>query len=202
VDPRHRPVASGPMAAGDGAVIGVSVAADWVLVYSVHEQCEACGFDGLAYGASELLEALRALGDRWRRQLQAAAGDLRTRPEPHAWSAIEYAAHSRDVTALHAYGVEQALTHDEPVYPPLGDDAIEEAARTYVTVDPREVCDALSAAAARLAQLASDAGVSAWTRGLTVGDTRSDVRRLLEHALHDSQHHLDDVTRGLTLLRQ
>jgi hypothetical protein len=93
-----------------------SVAADWLLVSSAHEQCEACGFDGLTYGAPELLGALRGLGDRWRRQLQAAAADLRTRPQPHTWSAIEYA-HSRDVTALHAHGVEQALTHDEPVYP-------------------------------------------------------------------------------------
>jgi hypothetical protein len=42
-----------------------------------------------------------------------------------------------------------------------------------------------------------DAGVDTWTRGLTVGEARSDVRRLLEHALHDSQHHLDDVQSGL-----
>jgi hypothetical protein len=40
-----------------------------------------------------------------------------------------------------------------------------------------------------------------WSRGLTIGDDRSDVRRLLEHALHDSQHHLADVERGLTTLR-
>jgi hypothetical protein len=38
-------------------------------------------------------------------------------------------------------------------------------------------------------------------RGLTIGDSRSDVRRLLEHALHDSLHHLEDVERGLSLLR-
>jgi hypothetical protein len=48
--------------------------------------------------------------------------------------------------------------------------------------------------------LADDAGVGAWSRGLTVGVTRSDVRRLLEHALHDSQHDLDDVERGVTTM--
>ena len=37
--------------------------------------------------------------------------------------------------------------------------------------------------------------------GSTIGGERSDVRRLLEHALHDSQHHLADVERGLTQLR-
>ncbi|HEX4981834.1 MAG TPA: hypothetical protein VFV63_09055 [Ilumatobacteraceae bacterium] len=60
--------------------------------------------------------------------------------------------------------------------------------------------DVLAATAGRLAQLADEAGVGAWSRGLTVGDTRSDVRFLLEHALHDSLHHLDDVERGLAVL--
>ena len=43
-----------------------------------------------------------------------------------------------------------------------------------------------------MAQIAEDAGAGAWNRGLTVGETRSDVRHLLEHALHDSLQHLDD----------
>lgn len=167
-----------------------------------HEHCDACGFDGATFSDVDLLVALRDLGARWRRQLEVAAGDLRTRPAPTTWSAIEYAAHSRDITALHVYGVEQALTGDEPVYPPIGEDALEEAARSYGGADPAEVCDALSTAACRLAQLASDAGVDAWNRGITVGGVRSDVRRLLEHALHDSEHHLGDVTRGLLLIRQ
>jgi hypothetical protein len=162
-----------------------------------HEQCDACGFDGAAYTDSTLLESLRGLGDRWRRQLVAADVHLRTRPAPATWSAIEYAAHSRDVTALHAYGVEQALTCDEPVFPPFSDDAANQAAAAYGEADADEVGDELARAADRLAQLADDAGVETWTRGLTVGETRSDIRRLLEHALHDSQHHLDDVARGV-----
>ncbi len=169
----------------------------------VHEQCDACGFDGATYSDDDLLEALRSLGERWRQLLALAGVHLRTRPAPTTWSAIEYAAHSRDITALHAYGVEQALIEDEPKYPPIdGDDLIEQAARGYADADPDEVSAELTEAACRLAQLADDAGVSAWTRGLTVGESRSDVRRLLEHALHDSQHHLDDVERGLAALSQ
>ena len=167
---------------------------------SVHEQCDACGFDGGAYTDDELLDALQGLGDRWRHQLAGAGAHLRTRPAAETWSAIEYAAHSRDVTALHAFGVEQALKRDEPAYPAISDEAMEDAASAYGDADPDDVSDALTTAACRLAQLAADAGVAAWRRGLTVGDTRSDVRRLMEHALHDSQHHLDDVERGLGLL--
>lgn len=165
-----------------------------------HEQCAACGFDGAAYTDSALLDALRGLGGRWSRQLAAADVHLRTRPAPATWSAIEYAAHSRDVTALHAYGVEQALTREEPTFPAFSDDILDEAARAYGDADAEDVCDDLTTAARRLAQLAEDAGVAAWARGLRVGDNRSDVRRLLEHALHDSLHHLDDVARGIAAL--
>jgi hypothetical protein len=171
-------------------------------VSRIHEQCIACGFDGRAYSDGELLEAMRDLGEKWCRQLGAAGAHLRTRPAPDTWSAIEYAAHSRDVTALHVYGVEQALTGNEPAFPPIGDDALEAAASSYSHADAGEVGAALAAAADRLAQLAADAGIDAWTRGLTVGGTRSDVRRLLEHALHDSQHHLNDVERGLGQITQ
>ena len=118
------------------------------------------------------------------------------------WSAIEYAAHSRDITALHVFGVEQALTLDEPVFPAIeADELIESAAATYRDIDVGEVLDALESHADRLAQLAADAGPEAWSRGLTIGDDRSDVRRLLEHALHDSQHHLGDVEHGFSRRR-
>jgi hypothetical protein len=153
------------------------------------------------YTDSALLDALRSLQESWHQQLVAASTELRIRPEPDTWSAIEYAAHSRDITALHAYGVEQALTQDEPSFPPIGDDLADAAAVAYADASRDEVVQALGVAAERLARLAEDAGVASWTRGLTVGTSRSDVRRLLEHALHDSRHHLDDVERGLARLR-
>ena len=166
-----------------------------------HERCTACAFDGASFTDGELLGALRSLGPQWRRLLGEAASELRTRPAPETWSAIEYAAHSRDVIGLHAFGVEQALTRHEPTFPPFADDAAESAVAGYGDAEPDAVAEALGAAARRLATLAETAGVDAWERGLTVGDQRSDVRRLLEHALHDSQHHLDDVERGLTAIR-
>ena len=133
----------------------------------------------------------------------AGAGPaLHVRPEPGVWSAIEYAAHSRDITALHVFGVEQALTGDEPVLPAIeSDDLIESAAAHYADEDPATVVDALDREARRLAGLARDAPVDGWSLGITIGHDRSTVRALLEHALHDSHHHLDDVERGLRRLR-
>ena len=168
----------------------------------VHERCDACGFDGAVYDNASLIEALSALGGSWRRLLVDAGADLRTRPAPEVWSAIEYAAHSRDITALHCFGVEQALTGTEPVYPAImADDLIASAATTYKEEDPQLVADALDAEAGRLASMAAGAPDDAWEFGLTVGEDRSTVRGLLEHALHDSMHHIDDVESGLRLVR-
>ncbi len=166
-----------------------------------HEQCEACGFDGARYDDAALLDAVRGLGPRWRDLLAASGPELRARPAPEVWSAIEYGAHSRDIIALHVFGVDQALTLDEPSLPAIADDLVDAAAEGYAGEDPDVVADELEGQARRLAQLADDAGPDAWTRGLTIGDDRIDVRRLLEHALHDSRHHVDDVQRGLAQLR-
>jgi hypothetical protein len=166
-----------------------------------HENCEACGFDGAGYDEVSLLRNLSSLGSRWRMLVDSSGPDLRVRPKPEVWSAIEYAAHSRDITALHAFGIEQALTLDEPSFPAIDDDLIEAAAVAYGASDPEEVLSVLEAEANRLVRLAKTAGAELWWRGLTIGDSRNDVRWLLEHALHDSLHHLGDVNHGLDLLR-
>ena len=166
-----------------------------------HEHCEACGFDGGVYDDASLLDALRALGPRWQALLGAAGPELRQRPEPEVWSALEYAAHSRDITEIHVFGVEQALTNDEPAFGNIDAGLVDAVAVDYNASDPDVVGGELTRASARLAQIAGDAGPDAWSRGLTVGGDRLDVRRLLEHALHDSLHHVDDVERGFARLR-
>jgi hypothetical protein len=167
-----------------------------------HERCSACGFDGSVYDDTALVDSIVGLGSRWRALLIDAGPELRLRPASETWSAIEYAAHSRDITALHVFGVEQALAEDEPAYPAIeGDALIEASAATYHDEDPDAVVAQLDREARRLAASAADAGAAKWSRGITIGDERSTVRRLLEHALHDSLHHLDDIKRGLAALR-
>jgi DinB superfamily len=167
-----------------------------------HERCEACGFDGSVYDDVSLVASIDDLRSRWRRLLSEAGSELRIRPHPSTWSAIEYAAHSRDITALHVFGVEQALTEDEPIYPAIdGDALIEASAATYGEEDLDTVVDQLDLEVRRLRDVAANAAGDAWERGITVGDSRSTIRRLLEHALHDSLHHLDDVQRGLVTIR-
>ena len=166
-----------------------------------HEHCGSCGFDGSEFDPDRLLAALHELGPNWDDLLSRAGSLLRERPAPGTWSAIEYAAHSRDITVLHLWGVEQALGGGEPIIPAVDDDLIESAAANYGDEDPRSVVVALADAANRMADLAADAGQLAWDRGITIGTSRNTVRRLLEHALHDSRHHVADVANGLTDLR-
>ena len=167
-----------------------------------HEWCTACDFDGAAFDGAGLLDALDGLGPSWTALLDGSGELLRVRPEPATWSAIEYAAHSRDITELHRWAVGEALTGTEPVLPGIeADELIESAASTYGSADPVAVVDALGTAAAGMADAARTAGEPAWHLGITVGSSRNSVRRLLEHALHDSTHHLADVARGLAALR-
>jgi hypothetical protein len=163
-----------------------------------HEHCAECGFDGSRYDGPALLAAIRDLGPQWRALLETAGERLRARPAPETWSALEYAAHSRDITALHVFGVEQALTGTEPKFDAIDPGLADTAAENYNAESVDAVLDALDANALRLAQAADDAGEDKWSYGITLGDDRSDVRRLLEHALHDSTHHLQDVERGLS----
>ena len=167
-----------------------------------HEQCDACDFDGAAYGPIALLEAIRELGPQWIRTLLDAGDELRLRPAPQTWSALEYAAHSRDVTALHVFGVEQALTSNEPRFPEIdGAELVERASERYASEDPAVVGLELEDQTRKLADIAAASGPASWSRGITVGASHSDVRFLLEHALHDSLHHLVDVKNGLLVLR-
>jgi tellurite resistance protein len=78
-------------------------------------------------------------------------------------------------------------------------DALAYAATRYAEEHPAADVGALDEQAQRLAALAAEN--AAWTRGLTIGNDRTDIRRLLEHALHDSTHHLLAVKRGLARIR-
>ena len=166
-----------------------------------HDHCDACGFDGATYEDATLLASLRSLGSEWRVLLESAGPELRLRPAPEVWSAIEYAEHTRDIVALHVYGVTEALTGNEPVLPPVEPGLADAAATAYGDADAGVVADEIEEQASLLATLSDDAGPAAWSQGITLGEERADVRRLLEHALHDALHHLDDVERGLSQLR-
>ena len=78
---------------------------------------------------------------------------------------------------------------------------MQSASANYAAQDPGVVGAELETQTGRLAELAEESGPTSWSRGITIGQSRSDVRLLLEHALHDSHHHLVDMENGLSILR-
>ena len=89
----------------------------------MNETCAACGFVASEYSRDDLLGTLRALAPIWRTMTEGVDPSvLATRPADGVWSALEYAAHSRDVTAMMSYAVTRALEEDDPDFgaPPEG----------------------------------------------------------------------------------
>jgi MOSC domain-containing protein YiiM len=118
---------------------------------------------------------------------------LATRPAPEVWSALEYAAHSRDQIAmmgklLHAVLTTEDLAFDEPPEPP----SVHEHGGT---IEP--VIDALRANAVRVYDKVAALDADALRRTFTLGGDQLDLGWVVRHAVHDSMHHLQDVGRGL-----
>ena len=169
--------------------------------------CDECGFDSESVGPAEAVTALRAFGRRYRapltRFLPGEDGDavVRARPAPEVWSALEYAAHVRDVYEWYAARVERTLAEDRPVFDLLlsPDDAA--VAGRYNEQDPVAVADELAANAERLAAMFEGVPDGAWDRfGLTRGEERS-VLSHARRAVHEGNHHLLDIGRGMRAVR-
>src|SRR6185369_11440952 len=99
--------------------------------------CVECGYDGDAKGPNELVRALRTFGRGFSDRLAAIRDDVavRTRPQPGAWSALEYVAHTRDAIAWYGERIARILTQDRPQLTARDWDAICEE-RRYIDEVP------------------------------------------------------------------
>ena len=169
-------------------------------------KCDECGFvyEGLA--AADVPAAIRSFPKRYRapltRFLPGEDGDslLRQRPAPGTWSALEYAAHVRDVFDWYDGWIRRCLAEDRPVLEGPGRDEAAEI-RRYNEDDPGAVTDALAANAERLAATVEGVPDDSWDR---VGLRRDEERSVLftaRRAVHEGSHHLLDIGRGLRAVR-
>ena len=168
--------------------------------------CEECGFDYAALDPADVPPAVRTFAKRYRMPLTRFLRDedadalVRQRPAPEVWSALEYAAHVRDVFASYEGWIRQILAEDRPVLEgPSPDDLAAE--RRYDEDDPIAVADALAANAERLAATVEAVPADGWDRvGLRRDEERS-VLLLARRAVHEGSHHLLDIGRGLRAVR-
>ena len=169
-------------------------------------RCEECGFELDALAPADVPAALRAFAKRYRaplsRFLPGEDGDavVRQRPAQGTWSALEYAAHMRDVFDNYDRWVRQILAEDRPVLEGLPPDELAEE-RRYNEDDPAAVAEALAANAERLAATFDAVPAGAWGRvGVRRGEERS-VDLHARRAVHEGNHHLLDIGRGLRAVR-
>jgi len=98
--------------------------------------CEECGFEYDSVPTHDIGAALRSKAQALLEAL--GAGDVRSRPEPDVWSALEYACHVRDVMQIQIGRVARGLSEDTPSFAPMQRD--ERPARLrYNEQDPRVV---------------------------------------------------------------
>lgn len=169
------------------------------------DRCEACDFVYDAVPVADVAPQLRAMPARYAEAVTAADRDglARTRPEPATWSAVEYACHVRDVLAIQQERVSLALHHDRPDFPPLRRDerAVEER---YNDQDVGAVLDGLAEAAQRFADALDALDADQWQRTGVYHWPETAERSmawLARHTLHESIHHLADITEGTRRLR-
>lgn len=169
-------------------------------------RCEECGFDYESVPPDELAGRVRAFARRYRAPLtRFLPGEdgyalVRTRPDPDTWSALEYAAHVRDVFAWYDERISNSLVAERPEYEGPDPDEAADAGR-YNEDDPAAVAEALAANAERLAATLDSVGDDGWPRvHLRRGEERT-VLFTARRAVHEGGHHLLDIGRVLRAAR-
>jgi len=172
------------------------------------ERCEECGWRAASVTTGNAESTVRDLGRRYRAPLtRLLPGDpddlLRRRPSTATWSALEYAAHVRDVIALWGGALHKLLTEERPVVPrpdpSIADDAA--AAGDYNTLDAMTTADELAANADRMARKIAIIRAEQWDRVIVLGDEEMTAIAVVRKVAHEGAHHLLDIGRSLRAAR-
>lgn len=164
------------------------------------EHCSECGFEASNVTTRNAVNVLHDLGGRYEAALAGDSTDtLRQRPQPQTWSALEYAAHMRDVIALWGGALHVTLTRDHPELPRPDSDLADRTAAegSYNAQDPSTVVKELTANAARMAKKAATIEGDAWNRAVRLGDVQMSALDIVRKVAHEGHHHLLDVSRSI-----
>lgn len=163
------------------------------------ERCDVCGFewDGVtaravpvrAVEAADLAASILREGD---------PGELRLRPEPAVWSAVEYGAHVRDVfynlRDRIVVGIVEQGASPKPMY-----GAVRADLGLYAEDDPATLATELELAARLFARTVRALSPEHLARTIVYGWPRDAERTLLwvaAQAVHEAEHHAADIARG------
>jgi len=165
------------------------------------DRCDECSFvyDGAVLPQLDVL--LCSVRDDFADLLDVDIAQLRRRPSPDTWSALEYACHVRDVLLAQRERLYLALVEDQPSFSPIYRDHRVVLAR-YNDHDPGDVTRELSVAAQLFAGAFCALDGSQRSRTCVYNYPEPTVRTvdwLALHTLHECRHHLADARRSLRL---
>lgn len=155
--------------------------------------CAECGLSYPALTIEAAASVIASLPGAVDAAIGDAASDLRHRPRPDHWSALEYLFHLRDVCVTYTIRLHRARTEDRPVLEPMLNDL---RARRFRYNDRSfdGVRDGLAACAAGLGDEIERLGPPDLERTVTrlPGEHRT-ARWLVRQAAHEVTHHLEDI---------
>jgi len=154
---------------------------NWIWV--LEKPCEDCGYDADDYPDARIAPAI------------LTRPTVRDRPDDATWSPLEYGAHVRDVFRIFGKRVGMMLSEDDPLFDNWDQDATAIAER-YNEQDPQVVGAELADAAAALAETYESLEDAQWQRpGHRSDGAHFTVSTIGRYMLHDTVHHVWDVTR-------
>ena len=163
---------------------------DWTWV--LEQACPECGLDTHQVDPRDVAGMVRGNASSWGEVL--AAPDVRARPSPEKWSALEYGCHVRDVFRRFDERLHLMLNEIDPLFPNWDQDATA-VDDDYAGQDPAVVSDQLGEAAGRIADNFDLVAGDQWHRtGARSDGARFTVATFARYFVHDPIHHLYDVT--------
>lgn len=162
------------------------------------DECAQCGF-------SYDLSRAGAAGDDIRERvgevtaiLGNAGVDVRSRPRPEVWSALEYGCHLRDVLLVQRERVLAARRVNRADCVPMGrEERVEHDG--YSEQEPDAVARQLADAATLFGNVLARLGADDWDRTVIYNYPETHERSLrwvAVHTAHEVQHHLLDIRRA------
>lgn len=171
---------------------------DWTWV--LHETCPECGYDSSTVDPTDVAAAMRANAAAFRSALKRSSMVAERPPVPPGaaprWSALEYAAHVRDVYGLAAERITRMIKKKAPTFADWDQDraAID---GDYASADRDKVSYDLAVNAGKVADLLDKVRGDDWQRsGMRSDGAGFTIASYAVYILHDVTHHLWDVERG------
>jgi hypothetical protein len=169
------------------------------------EVCDECGFDGGLVDMRVAADMLRSLGDRWASVFSHSEELLRARPAPDTWCPVEYAQHTTFAIGAIEWAAGEFVKGRSPDWTQEPADLAGEFDHDLHDCDRFEIAstlDSLSSAAQSMAAFAVALTPAEQDRRADYGDGLIiNTAAVVRHALHDSEHHLLDIRRGIARLQ-